>query len=256
MVIVALSGGISSAYCAKWAFDNYSREEIILYFNDTKWEHPDLYRFLDDLSKYFKYPITVDSDGRNPEQLFIDRKFLANNRVPICSHILKAERLQNFYQDGDVIVFGIGIEEAHRAQRIIGRYQVVAAKTNKFCKIKFPLITEKITKKEINKWFVSTGIKIPELYRLGFSHNNCSGGCVRAGKKQWIHLLKVLPEVYHERSRVEQHIAVLTGKKVSYMKDITLIELQSAYENQLIFDFDNDNDEAVSECVGICHTQN
>jgi len=107
-VIVALSGGKASAWCANWAFQNYDKKDIVLYFNDTKWEHVDLYRFLDDLSKYFDHPILYDSDGRNPEQLFNDQHAIANNRMPFCSRVLKAERLHNFYNDGDAIIFGIG----------------------------------------------------------------------------------------------------------------------------------------------------
>ncbi|MFM6395675.1 MAG: phosphoadenosine phosphosulfate reductase family protein, partial [Planktothrix sp.] len=66
-IIVALSGGKASAYCADYALNNFPKKDVILYFNDTKWEHPDLYRFLNDLSKYWDKEITYDSDGRSPE---------------------------------------------------------------------------------------------------------------------------------------------------------------------------------------------
>ncbi len=88
--IVTLSGGKASAWCADWAFKHYEKKDVILYFNDTKWEHEDLYRFLDDLSNHFDHPITRDSDGRTPEQLFYDNNYLANNLAPFCSRILKA----------------------------------------------------------------------------------------------------------------------------------------------------------------------
>ena len=35
-----------------------------------------------------------------------------------------------------------------------------------------------------------------KLYELGFSHNNCGGVCVRAGRKHWLHLLDVFPDRY------------------------------------------------------------
>ena len=46
--IVCLSGGVASSWVANWVNKNIDGEKIF-YFNDTKWEHPDLYRFLDDL---------------------------------------------------------------------------------------------------------------------------------------------------------------------------------------------------------------
>ena len=205
-VIVTLSGGKGSAFSAKLAIEKYGRENVILYFNDTKWEHPDLYRFLHELQEYFGLQIYYDNDGRSPEELFVDNRALANNRMPFCSRILKAERLQKFYNDGDTIVFGIGIDELHRAKRLVAVYQKVYAKTGKFCKLRFPLIEENVKKHEIDIWLSSIGIEEPILYRLGFLHNNCSGGCVRAGKKHWKLLYEKLPHVYMDRERVEKKI--------------------------------------------------
>ena len=217
----------------------------MLYFNDTKWEHKDLYRFLDDIKNYLGKDIIFDSDGRNPEQVFFDEHFLGCNRVPLCSRILKAERLQKYYKDGDNLIFGIGIEESHRKHRIVAAYQVVYAKTSKYCTIEFPLIENAIPKFKIDDWFSQTGIKRPELYTLGFEHNNCSGGCVRQGKKQWKKLLATYPEVYNERENLEQNFREKFGKG-SFLKDITLKELRESNNNiddQELFD---------GECIGVC----
>lgn len=171
-VIVTVSGGKASAWCANWALQKYPKKDVILYFNDTKWEHPDLYRFLEDLETYFNHSIIRDSDGRNPEELFNDENFLANNRVPFCSRILKAERLQKFYKEGDILIFGIGFEELPRAKRLISVYQGVAAKKNKYCKLLFPLISEQISDEDVRSFLLTANIKEPLLYRLGFKHNN------------------------------------------------------------------------------------
>lgn len=250
-VIVALSGGKASAYCAKWALDNYPKEAVVFYFNDTKWEHPDLYRFMGDLSRHFDHPITDDSDGRSPEQLFRDNRALASNMMPFCSRILKAERLQKFYKNGDCLVFGIGMEERHRAERIVGVYQKVAAKTKRDLRVKFPLITEGVSGRDVDRWLGSAGIKQPALYDLGFGHNNCSGGCVRAGKKAWALLLDKLPSVYAERERVEEEVRSWLCKDVSYLKQCTLKVLREQIQSQMVLDFGDDPVE--TECLGICH---
>lgn len=249
-VIVALSGGKASAWCADWAFRNFKKEEIILYFNDTKWEHCDLYRFLNDLEKHFDHQITCDSDGRNPEQVFRDERFLGNNRAPLCSKILKANRLQDFYQDGDVLVFGIGVHEKHRADRMINVYQVVSAKRKKFPKLMFPLIEENVYPLEIDQFLKKIKVEEPLLYRMGFSHNNCSGGCVRGGKYQWLHLLKIFPTIYHDREMTESRISKELGKRVTFLPDIGLKELRESEEIQgELFDSDE-----YYECIGICNT--
>jgi hypothetical protein len=236
--------------CAFLSVQKYGKENVKLYFNDTKWEHPDLYRFLNDIESYLEKEIVIDADGRTPEKLFIDEYFLGNNRVPLCSKKLKAERLQKYYLSGDNLIFGIGIEEEYRVQRIIGSYQKTYVKTGKYCTLEFPLVNNKISNKEVATWFESTGIKLPLLYKLGFEHNNCSGGCVRQGKKQWKHLLNTLPEVYAERERVENELSVYLGKKVTYLKDCSLKELREDYMNLPLFD-NNDND-CIPECIGVC----
>jgi len=255
-VIVALSGGKASAYCAWWALENYRRKDVILYFNDVKWEHPDLYRFLDDLSDYLRHPITEDPDGRSPEDLFYYHHALANNRMPFCSRQLKAERLQKFYRDEDILVFGIGKDEINRACRLIGRYQVHAVKTNKFPKIKLPLIQEEVDSNQVDSFIQSANLTAPELYRLGFSHNNCSGGCVRAGKKQWKRLYDFLPHVYLERERVEREVGKFIGKEVSFFKDETLSHFRRRIEiGDLSAHYNDEDDEPMDECIGICSAE-
>ena len=255
-VIVSLSGGLASAWCAHWALSHYPKERVLLYFNDTKWEDKDLYRFLSDLETYFNHSIFVDADGRNPEQLFRDKHALANNQMPFCSRMLKAERLQKFYQEGDTLVFGIGPHEMARAKRLVAMYQKVAVKRNKTCKLEFPLIKERVGKAHVLMFIHEAKIKIPRLYELGFEHNNCGGGCVRSGVGQWRHLLATLPEVYAERERVEEEFREKTGKDVHYLKTITLKQLRENIESQGYFEFQypDENHEVVTDCIGICDT--
>jgi len=255
-IIVALSGGKASAMCAKWALDTYDKKDVTLYFNDTKWEHPDLYRFMDDLSKYFDHPITEDTDGRSPEQLFEHNRALANDRMPFCSRVLKAERLQKYCKDRDTLVFGIGMDEMHRASRLIAVYQRLSMKRDIRLKIKLPLITEKITSEQIDEFLKSAGIEEPELYKLGFLHNNCSGGCVRAGKKQWKMLYEKLPEVYMERERVEIKIRKQLGKDVHFFKNETLTAFRGRIERGELSAYYNTKETKVEECVGICDSVN
>jgi len=217
-----------------------------------------LYRFLNDLSSYFNHPIIFDSDGRSPEQLFWDQHALANNRIPFCSRILKAQRLQNYYQDGDLIIFGIGIDERHRAGRLKNVYTGVSERKKKKVELKFPLLKENISSNQIDKFLLDTGIEEPLLYKLGFTHNNCSGGCVRAGKKQWKLLYEKLPKVYLDRERVEEEFRISFNKDVHFFKDETLKSFRYRIKSGSLSKYYNTNTESeeIKECIGICNLEN
>ena len=248
-IIVALSGGKASAWCAEWALKNYPKDSVILYFNDTKWEHPDLYRFLEDISNYYNHPILSDSDGRSVEELAYDEHAIPSNMMPFCSRILKGKRLQEFYQTGDQLVFGIGLDERRRCERIIKAYDSCDTKQGKCSSVRFPIIENMVTDEDINMWLLGIGIEEPILYRLGFKHNNCSGGCVRSGKRQWIQLLRVLPDVYAERERFEMEFREHFGRG-TILKDTTLEQLRVDYRKQIPIDFPEEFEHI--ECMGIC----
>lgn len=254
MVIATVSGGLASAWCAEWALRNFPKEQVVLYFNDTKWEHPDLYRFLNDLEAFLDHPITRDNNGMSPEDLFYKHHAIPNSRMPFCSRVLKAEMLQKFYKDGDTLVFGIGADEARRATRILQVYQLIATKKKKWCTLRFPLIEENITRENINAFMARTGIRPPILYEMGFTHNNCSGGCVRAGKAHWAHLLKMLPGVYAERERAENKFREKFKKDVHILKDITLTDYREKIQRGILESPTFNMGDAV-ECVGICNTE-
>ena len=241
--IVCISGGVASAWVAKWVSEHIAGE-VIYYYNDTKWEHADLYRFLDDIQRVLDIKITSDTDGRNPEEVFYYKRMLGSNRTPMCSRILKAERLQKFVNKGDTLYFGIDPGELNRAARIAPIYERLG------CSVKFPLIDNMVYRAEMFQSIRHMGIEIPQMYKDGFTHNNCAGGCVRAGKKQWVALFGKYPEVYTDRERVEREFSEFIGKPYTYMKDLSLIELRKQIEDQMTFDFGDD--EWQGECMGIC----
>lgn len=253
--IVCLSGGVASAVVAKWVKENI-KGEIIYYFNDTLWEDKDLYRFNKDLEKKLNIKITVDCDGRTPEQVFYDCKMLGSNRTPICSKILKAHMLQKFVKRGDNLYFGIDHQEIHRTIRIKEVYDLFD------CKCIFPLIDNFIFKPETFKIIKSLRIEIPQMYKEGYSHNNCNGRCVRQGKGNWISTLVLRPRVYMDSERIEIEFSKATNerrlkkdsaykpRRYSYLKDTNLTELRESYEKGN--DLDLQIEPWRGECVGIC----
>jgi len=237
--IVAYSGGIASAHVI--ALVPHIDE---VYFNDTRWEHEDLYRFNLDVEKHFGIKLTEDSDGRDPEQVFNDEHCLGSNRIPLCSRILKGERLQKHAKPGDTLYFGIMPDEINRAGRIRAIYNDLGVNTE------FPLITANVSKQESFKYWADAGVRKPWLYAQGFEHNNCSGGCVRAGKRSWARLYHTDPVTYQKRSDVEQRFNEKFKCNYSYIRDCTLEEFVLQIKKRRIYQFDDDGWDG--ECIGLC----
>lgn len=233
--IVALSGGESSAAVALIVSDI----DPTLYFNDTRWEHPDLYRYIYAVREYLGLELVEDNDGRSPAEVARDEHMLPNNRAPFCSRILKAARLQKYAKPGDCIYFGIGSHEIHRAGRIRAIYSPMGIDT------RFPLIERGLDSEGARAIMAKTGIPRPALYGLGFEHNNCNGGCVRQGARQWRHLLRVAPEVYAEREKLEVEFAPYT-----FLKDVSLRRLREIEEAQGELALEDDG--WAGECIGMC----
>lgn len=214
--VVMFSGGIGSWMAAKRVAARYGADGLTLLFTDTLIEDDDLYRFLEEGAANVGAPLVRIADGRTPWELFRDEKFLGNTRVDLCSRILKRELadkwLADHYAPEDVTVYvGIDISEVHRFDRLRAR--------------KLPWVYETplcdppyILKDEMLDALKAEGIEPPRLYALGFAHNNCGGGCVKAGIGHFAHLLKTLPDVFAEWEANENTLREQLGN-VSILRD-------------------------------------
>jgi Phosphoadenosine phosphosulfate reductase family len=214
--IVLYSGGIGSFLAAYLIKNAYPEAQIVLYFNDTKTEDKDLYRFLKQTVKWLDLPLVNDSDGRDVWQTFQDEKYVGNTRSDICSRILKRDRshkyiIDHFNPNKTKIVIGIDWTESHRwfkARKHWEPFDLIA-----------PLI-ETNTHKDLlwNELYQIHNIKKPKLYDLGFSHNNCGGFCVKAGLAQFKLLLEKLPDVYMYHEQKEQETYDLIGSVYPFLR--------------------------------------
>ncbi|OEJ56695.1 hypothetical protein BGM19_00100 [Streptomyces agglomeratus] len=73
---------------------------------------------------------------------------------------------------------------------------------------------------------------------MGFPHNNCGGSCIRAGQRQWKHLLDVFPERFARAEREEEafrsdrqkNVAILKRTRNKVTRPLTLAELRREHE--------------------------
>ena len=234
--IVLFSGGLGSYFTAKRLLENgVNRDDIILLYTDTKIEDADLYRFMKDAEKSLKITITEKSDGRDIWQVFKDRKYLGNSRVDPCSQDLKRKMSREFISEYNpkncIIYLGYDWTEIHRFEK--------AQKAWLPYILKSPLCEEPyISKPEMTALLELDGIELPRLYKMGFSHNNCGGGCVKAGIGHFTMLYENLPNVFKMWEDNEQEIRNHIGKEVSMLrrtrngvrKNFTLKELREEIE--------------------------
>ncbi|MCT4795679.1 phosphoadenosine phosphosulfate reductase domain-containing protein [Exiguobacterium alkaliphilum] len=221
--VAMFSGGASSAYVAYHIVQKYGKENSILFFTDTLWEDMDNYRFMEEVADYIGLEITTSIDGRTPEEVFFDMRFLGNSRMAKCSEELKVrqtmiflEELRDIHNLEPILHFGIGPHEQHRAINLQNFYEHNPIEP---IETRFPMIEifkEDMDAKTViqNEW----GIKLPRMYDLGFSHANCGGRCVRGGLGHYALLYKVWPDQYAEQEAMEERFREKFQKDVSILK--------------------------------------
>lgn len=201
--LVQFSGGVGSFAAAYICVEKYGLENVGLLFCDTKTEDEDLYRFVNDCLDYFNGIDFVSiEDGRNVWQVFSDVRFIGNSRRDPCSKLLKRDLARKYIESncqGQTLVFGIDWMESHRVSSIQNNWYPF--------RCLFPLCEDKNYDKNKFMTFMESelGIKRPRLYSMGFSHNNCGGFCVKAGKASFLNLLDKMPDryMYHENKEIE-----------------------------------------------------
>lgn len=215
--VVQISGGTGSWYTGRRVIDEHGPSEVTLLFADTLAEDPDLYRFLDDCADDLGLPITRVCDGRTPEQVDVDRKWLSNSRVAQCSLELKIKPCRRWLEENcdpadTVLYVGIDWSETQRIPGIVKGWAPYV--------VEFPLAGPPYaSKREIDAELRRRGIERPLLNRLGYPHNNCGGACVRGGQAQFLHLLRTHPERFAAKEQHENHMRATLGQDVSILRD-------------------------------------
>lgn len=232
--IVSVSGGVGSYETLKRVLEKVNKEDVVAVFMDTLAEDGDLYRFLNDIEKKLDIKIIRLCVGKTPIELAFEKKFLWNSRIASCSIELKSKPFRNWlkenYQPDECILYlGIDWTETHRCKAIQKNYEPY--------KVEFPMCESPwIDKPDMLTMLKNDGIEIPRLYKLGFTHNNCKGCCVKAGIGQYRNLYLKDKITYLEIENKEEMFREKYGKDVSILKrkgkTFTLKELRKIIESE------------------------
>lgn len=219
--VVMWSGGITSWATARHVIAEHGTASVTLLFADTNAEDEGLYAFNDAASAQLGVPVTrvADARERNPMQVFEDKRWLGNTRVAQCSLELKIKPCRDWLtantDPADTVLY-VGLDWTE-PQRIPGNRAAWLPWATEYPLTGAPYYDKTQLRAEAR----AAGLPDPRLYRLGFAHNNCGGGCVKGGVGQWVRLLKVFPELYARHEAFEQRMRKLLGKDVSILRDRT-----------------------------------
>lgn len=220
-IFVWFSCGAASAVAAKIILDLYGdKNNIKILNNPIKEEHHDNKRFLQDLQSYLNHTIISVTNPDFPEQsaqeVWERKKFMSGVYGAPCTTLLKKRARQFYERDNncDFIVMGFTSEEQKR---------VVNFRNSELIPLLTPLLDNNMTKVSCADFLISEGLKLPEIYKLGFPNANCIG-CVKASSPTyWNHVRKTFPDVFESRLETEEKL----GSKLVIRKGkrITLKEL-------------------------------
>ena len=237
------SSGVPSWGAAKRVANRFGTKHLTLLFADTKIEHLDNYRFLEDAQKNVGGKLVKVSDGRSPWEVALEKKWIGHR--PHCSFELKIKPCRKYLKDNQnkfdpattAIYFGIDWEEYSRMDAIKEKWQKYAAV------VEAPLCWDEegwLTSNQCKEWAKDEGLKIPILYDQGFTHANCGGFCFRAGQGHFRNLLKNNRELYLHHEKQELNWQQKTGNtntilrryKNNNLVPLTLQEFRKQVESE------------------------
>lgn len=214
--VVQFSTGIGSAEVLRRVVAEHGTKDVCALTADTLVEDEDNWRFAREVIKLLGCQWVTLAKGRTPMQIGRDVGLVPNDRMAVCSRILKRELLrsyivEHFPPEDSIMYLGFDWTEPHRFE--------AAKKPWSPYTIACPLIDPPYFQKAdlLDEWRFR-GIEPPRLYAMGFSHANCGGACVRGGQAQWELLLRKRPEVYAEWEQEEHLTRTTLSKDVAIMR--------------------------------------
>lgn len=217
MGVVHFSTGLASAEVAFRAMDEYP--EVVLLTADTTVEDADNWRFAREVHAALGSPEWVIlCDGRSPMQVGRDEKCVPNNRMAVCSRVLKRELLDRYCKDRwqpDEIIHLLGYDWTEKETR---RHRA-SIEAFKPWVMDSPLMRPPWWQKgDLAAFRALRHIEPPRLYLTGAPHANCGGACVRAGQVEWRRLLLNDRPRYLEWEGEEEKSRNELGKNVAILR--------------------------------------
>ena len=205
-VVCWFSCGVTSAVAAKMVVDNPPEgREIHIVYCDTRSEHPDNRRFLDECQEWYGIEIEIigSTKYRDVWDVWEKTRWLKGPQGVRCSVEMKKVPRLEYQRPDDLQVFGYDAGELKRVERF--------RHTNHELDLWLPLVDGGMTKKTCAEIVMRAGIELPEIYRLGYSNANCIG-CPNGQQGYWNKISMDFPDVFERMSKVERSLDAAINK--------------------------------------------
>lgn len=216
-VVVWFSRGAASAVAAKMAVAEYPpikwpNRLFVVYCDTAKSENSDGDRFQADGEKWIGHPITtIRSDKyESIDDVFDRERYMSGIAGARCTTEMKKVPRMKFQEADDLHIFGYTVDEPKR----IADFE----RANPELHLDWILRDSFTRKKDCYRILREAGIKLPEMYELGFEHNNC-WGCVKATSPgYWNRTRRYNPEVFERRAQQSRAI----GARLVRVNDVRI----------------------------------
>lgn len=241
--LVNVSGGAGSAVALFRVIERYGAENVTARFADTNSEHPDLYRFLNDVERSASIPIVRLNGGLTIWDVFERELMFTNPKSGGCLaawHLKKLPLQKHAESIGTphdtTIHVGFSSDEDDRMARL--------AESGKPWRFEFPLTWEPVLWRcDVMDELRKRGIRECSVYEQGYPHANClRWNCILSGIGQWIARLKDSPLAYAECEEREQRfmerlaergrnvVTILRDRRGGVTKNLSLRQLREEVE--------------------------
>lgn len=170
---------------------------------DIENQHEDSLRFIKDCEKALGKPIQIlRSPYTNKENVIKTFRYINGPAGAKCTEVLKKRPRKEWeerHKDFDITyVWGLDIEEAHRAERLLESMPEFHHE--------FPLIERQLSKADVHGMFQRLfNFPRPKMYDMGYKNNNCIG-CVKGGMGYWNKIRKDFPEAFERMAKLEREL--------------------------------------------------
>lgn len=231
------SCGAASAVAAKCAVEKYGDACHVVYCDTMSAEHPDNARFFADVEQWIGKPITVIKSAKyaSVDEVFEKRRYMAGIAGAICTTEMKKFPREAFQDPTDTHIFGYTVDEQKRADSF--------EKANPALHVEWLLIDAGITKEMCKHVLATNNIALPEMYALGFEHNNCLGCVKSTSPGYWNRVRRLFPEMFARRAAQSR----LIGARLVRVKG------QRVFLDQLPAEEDAPDD--AIDCGPVCQVQ-
>lgn len=217
-IAVWFSCGAASAVAAKKTIEKYGKIATVRVINNPVIEeHTDNKRFLRDIEAWLGVPVEFAINRKYPRcsavEIWDKRKFMCGPDGAPCTVELKKMARQQWEADNTAHWHVLGFTADKKEKQRHARF-VLGERSN----VIPVLIDAGITKRDCFDIVKAAGIKLPEIYDLGYPNANCIG-CVKATSPvYWNHVRKMHPAIFEERAKQSRDIGArlvrVKGKRI------------------------------------------